>query len=81
MTNYLLLSVLVVLTFYDFGLGLYGRVSVLGGIGIAVASYVGLAAASSWWLARFHFGPTEWVWRSLTYGELQLMRRSGKRDA
>lgn len=81
LTNYLLLSVLVVLTFYDFGLGLYGRVSVVGGIAIALASYVGLAAASSWWLARFHFGPTEWVWRSLTYGEPQLMRRSGKKDA
>lgn len=80
LTNYLLLSVLVVLTFYDFGLDLYGRVSVVGGIGMAVASYVGLAATSSWWLARFHFGPTEWVWRSLTYGQLQPMRRSGKED-
>ena len=32
-------------------------------------------AISHWWLARFRFGPAEWVWRSLTYGRLQPMRR------
>jgi uncharacterized protein len=30
---------------------------------------------SVWWLNRFHFGPMEWVWRSLTYGEMQAMHR------
>jgi uncharacterized protein len=28
------------------------------------------------WLARFRFGPVEWVWRSLTYGKAQPMRRA-----
>jgi uncharacterized protein len=23
---------------------------------------------SAWWLSRFRFGPTEWIWRRLTYG-------------
>jgi uncharacterized protein len=31
-------------------------------------------AFSRWWLARFRFGPMEWLWRSLTYGKLQPMR-------
>ena len=26
-------------------------------------------AFSSLWLRRFRFGPVEWVWRMLTYGE------------
>ena len=29
---------------------------------------------SAWWLARYRFGPAEWVWRSLTYGKKQPMR-------
>ena len=33
----------------------------------------GLACAL--WLARYRFGPTEWLWRALTYGERPLMRR------
>lgn len=28
------------------------------------------------WLARFRFGPLEWLWRSLTYGRRQPMRRA-----
>ena len=29
---------------------------------------------SQWWMARFRFGPAEWLWRSLTYWKLQPMR-------
>ena len=25
------------------------------------------------WLSRFHFGPAEWLWRSLTYWRVQPM--------
>ena len=32
-------------------------------------------AFSRWWLARFRFGPAEWLWRSATYGRWQPMRR------
>ena len=30
--------------------------------------------ASRWWLDRFRFGPAEWFWRSLAYGERQPLR-------
>jgi len=36
--------------------------------------YSGQVALSHWWLARFRFGPVEWLWRSLTYGRLQPTR-------
>jgi uncharacterized protein len=29
---------------------------------------------SRWWLARFRFGPLEWLWRSATYGRWQPFR-------
>lgn len=83
LTNYLLLSLLVTTAFYDYGLGLYGRVTVLEGIVMAVVAYGVLAAASSWWLRRYRFGPAEWVWRSLTYVSIQPLRviRSPKAPA
>src|SRR5262245_22851691 len=31
-------------------------------------------AFSGWWLARYRFGPAEWAWRMLTYGQVQRMR-------
>lgn len=34
------------------------------------------AAASRAWLARFRFGPLEWIWRMLSYARVQPLRRS-----
>ncbi|MAQ61758.1 MAG: hypothetical protein CMQ10_06740 [Gammaproteobacteria bacterium] len=28
---------------------------------------------SLWWLARFRFGPAEWLWRYLTYAKAPVM--------
>ena len=74
--NYLTQSVIFSALFYGFGFGLFGR------LGSAVAALLGLVvfaaqlAASDWWLERFRFGPTEWLWRSLTYGRWQPRQRT-----
>jgi uncharacterized membrane protein YeiB len=44
-----------------------GRVSV---VAVATATIAALAAFSRWWLARFRYGPLEWVWRCLTWWEI-----------
>jgi uncharacterized membrane protein YeiB len=36
--------------------------------------FIFLVLFSTWWMKRFHFGPFEWLWRSLTYWKLQPMR-------
>lgn len=36
-------------------------------------------AASSAWLARYRYGPLEWLWRSITYARLQTLSRSPAR--
>lgn len=46
----------------------------------AFALYLQIAF-SRWWLARFRFGPVEWLWRSLTYGRLQPMRAAATASA
>jgi uncharacterized protein len=36
--------------------------------------YFAQVAFSHWWLARYRFGPMEWLWRTLTYGKRPAMR-------
>jgi uncharacterized protein len=74
-TNYIAQSLVFGFIFYGYGLGLFGRVGTVRALAIGVAVYLLQIAFSRWWLARFRFGPLEWAWRSLTYGEPQPMRR------
>ena len=73
LSNYLLQTVLSILVFYGFGLGLFGQVERLGQFLIVLAIWAIQLIVSPIWLRHFRFGPVEWLWRSLTYGQLQPM--------
>ena len=75
LTNYLLQTVLCTTIFYGHGLGWFGSVDRVGQIGVVAAVWAVQLVASPLWLRRFRFGPVEWVWRSLTYGERPSLRR------
>jgi uncharacterized protein len=68
LTNYLTHSILMTLLANAYGLGLYGKVYPAAGLLMTVALYALQILFSNWWLARFRFGPAEWIWRNLTYG-------------
>ncbi len=76
LTNYLTQSLVLGVIFYGFGFGLFGRVAPAPAATFGVAFYTAQLFFSQWWLARYRFGPCEWLWRSLTYGQRQPMRRS-----
>ena len=78
LTNYLMQSVVFCLVFYGYGLGQFGRVGVWPTVAGGVVFYVVQLVFSRAWLRRFHFGPAEWLWRSLTYGQRQPMLRGGE---
>ncbi len=75
LTNYLSQTVISLLFFYGFGLGFIGKLGPAALTGLPLAIFCVQVAFSHWWLARFRFGPAEWVWRSLTYGKAQPMRQ------
>jgi uncharacterized protein len=75
LSNYLLQSVIGTLLFYGYGLGLFGRMGPAVLLIPTVLIFAAQVAASNWWMARFRFGPVEWVWRSLTYARMQPMRQ------
>ena len=74
LTNYLMQTILQSLVFYGWGLALIGRFGLVFIYPFALALFTFQLLYSRWWLARFRFGPIEWLWRSLTYGKRQPMR-------
>jgi uncharacterized protein len=72
--NYLLQTLICTTLFYGYGFGLYGQVGAAAGVLLTIAIYALQIPLSVWWLRHFRFGPVEWLWRSLTYGERQPMR-------
>lgn len=79
LTNYLAQSLLFTLLYYGYGLGLYGRLGPAAGEALALALFALQVGGSRWWLARFRFGPLEWLWRGLTYGRLPPLSRARDR--
>ena len=74
LTNYITQSLLCAFVFYGHGLGLFERVGGPGQVAIVIGIWALQLFWSPWWLARFRFGPLEWLWRSAAYGNRQPMR-------
>jgi len=74
LTTYLTQSLVMTSIFYGWGLGLYNRMSPLGGLILGLVFFALQIPVSVWWLRRFRFGPVEWVWRCLTYAKVQPFR-------
>jgi len=74
LTTYLTQSVVCTVLFYSYGLRWYGTVGFTGMLVITLVIYACQMIVSTWWLKRFRFGPAEWLWRKLTYGDIGPMR-------
>ena len=75
LTNYLLQIAALDLLFSGYAVGLIG-IRPVSGVVVAVACFAADAAFSTVWLRHFRLGPAEWLWRSLTHGRAQPMRRA-----
>jgi len=75
LTNYLLQALVfdVIGSGYGFGVRLRPYAIVVA----APAMFIALALLSRAWLARYRYGPAEWLWRSVTYARVQPLRRGG----
>jgi len=77
LTNYLAQGLIYAFILFGVGpgLGLAGRIGSAAVLAICIAFFAFQVAFSHWWLARYRFGPMEWLWRTLTYGERPPLRR------
>jgi uncharacterized protein len=69
-SSYLSHTIFGIIIFYPFAFGYFGKLSLWQVEALAVVIYVIQVLLAKIWLKYFAFGPLEWLWRSLTYGEV-----------
>ncbi|MGN6278970.1 MAG: DUF418 domain-containing protein [Sphingomonas sp.] len=74
-SNYLGTTIVCTTLFYGYGFGLYGELSRASLYCVVVLIWLTMLIWSAPWLARFRYGPFEWLWRSLARRRLQPMVR------
>lgn len=77
LSNYLMQSLVCTSLFYGYGLGYFEQLPRAWQPLFVLVLFALQLVLSRWWLARFRFGPMEWLWRALTYLQLPPMRRAG----
>ena len=78
LTFYLFETLFGLWLFYGFprGPALMGQVGAASIVGIVLVGFAIQIVLARAWLARFRFGPAEWLWRTLTYWEVQPFRKA-----
>lgn len=74
-SNYLGTSILMLLVFHGWALGLFGLLGRAELYLVVLATWALMLLWSKPWLERYRFGPLEWLWRCLTYGRLFPLKR------
>jgi len=75
LSNYLLMTIICTFIFYGHGFGLFGSIDRVGQLYIVLAIWIFLLVFSKLWLNKFQFGPMEWLWRYLTYGNKPVFKK------
>jgi len=75
-TNYIMQTIICTWIFYGHGLGLFAQVERTTQTAVLLGVWAFQLIVSPIWLDRFHYGPLEWLWRSLVYTRRQRFRRS-----
>lgn len=74
-SNYLMTSIITTFVFCGFGFGLYGQLERYELYYVVLGVWAFILLWSRPWLARFHYGPFEWLWRSLVMWKPQAFRK------
>ncbi len=74
LTAYIAHGVLILVFAHPFGVYIRPVISPAVSWLISIGVFLGFSLICRLWLKAFRFGPLEWLWRSLTYGEVQSLR-------
>jgi len=75
LTNYVMHSVFAMFIFTGVGFGLFGKLLRHELLYVVFAIWIFQLIASPIWLAYYHYGPLEWIWRNLTYLKKHPMKK------
>jgi len=73
-SNYILSSLVMTSIFYGYGGGLFGHVTRAQAYLFTIPMIAFMIFWSQPWLRRHHYGPLEWLWRSLSKGRRMSLR-------
>jgi uncharacterized protein len=75
LTNYLLVSAILITLLYGIG---FGQLGILTMQTVWLYAFIWLIVEiifSSYWLSKFKYGPFEWIWRQLSYNKRIPLRK------
>jgi uncharacterized protein len=75
LSNYLGTTLIATTFFYGYGFGWFGYLDRAQLYFVVAAIWAAMLLWSKPWLTRFHFGPVEWLWRTLARWQWQPTRR------
>lgn len=75
LTNYLSQTIICCFIFYGWGLGFYGSFERIEQLYVVLGIWAFQLVFSAYWMNNYRFGPFEWLWRSMTYGKLQPLKK------
>jgi uncharacterized protein len=81
LTCYVTQGLVGVPLFYGFGLGLYRYLGPFYSVLLGAAYFSIQCAVARLWLARFAYGPLEWLWRACTFLDFRIPMRKRVRPA
>ena len=74
LTTYVCQTLIGTFFYYGWGVNRLGEVGAATAFLLAMAIFAGQVAIANVWVRYFRFGPLEWLWRSLTFGQRQPFR-------
>jgi uncharacterized protein len=74
-SNYILMTLLCTSVFYGHGLGLFGNAQRTVQALLVLGIWMVILIISPLWLRSFRYGPLEWLWRRLTYGNWPTLKK------
>lgn len=75
-TNYIACSLIGTTLAGGHAFGLFGQVDLYFHLIVVGITFAAMLIISPLWLKAYRFGPLEWLWRSLVYGQKQPMKRA-----
>ncbi len=81
LTGYVTQGLVGVPLFYGFGLALYRYLGPFTSVLLGAAYFSIQCAVARLWLARFAYGPLEWLWRASTFLDFRIPMRKRVRPA
>lgn len=74
LSNYIMHSIICLFVFTGVGFGLFGKLQRYELLYVVFSIWIFQLIVSPIWLRYFHFGPMEWLWRTLSYQKKQPFR-------